>query len=127
MNIIVFIFGLLILIAGILLLIAPNYFKNFFKKFLEKDWIFFAVTFRIILGVCFIVASEQTRYPGFFYWFGILILLVAIILPIIDQERLSKFIKMWLDFPNYVTFILTIIGFLLDLFIMYSANYENKI
>lgn len=122
MNIIVFIIGLLISLACILLLIAPNYVKNFFKKFLEKEWMFYAVAIRIVLGICFIIASEQTRYPSFIYWLGIAIFIAAIFLPIVGKDRLNKFIKSWLGYPSFVMIIWAIIGFLLGLFIMYASN-----
>jgi len=122
MNIIIFLVGLIISFVCILIILAPTKLKRIIKNFLDKDWMIFAVIIRIILGAIFILFADQTRYPGFIYWFGIVILLVAIILPIIGKDKINKFIKFWLDFPTYITFIWAIIGFLLGLFIMYTSN-----
>ncbi len=122
MNIIVFVIGLLILLAGVLFVFAPVPLKQLFEKFLDGKWMFWMVIFRIIIGVLFVFAADATKYPQFIFWLGIVVLLSAIVLPLMGKERVVKFVKRWLDQPNSITIVWAVIASLLGLLIIYSAD-----
>ena len=122
MNIIVFIVGLLIAIIGFLFVFTPRSIKIFLEKFLDKKWMLWAIIFRLVIGISFILAQSETRYPQFILWLGILTLLSAITLPIVGKERVGNLIKWWLNLPTVVTIIWAFIACLFGLLIMYSAN-----
>ncbi len=122
MNIIIFLVGVIISLMSLLFIFVPSYFKKFFERYLDKGWMLWAVVFRLVIGVLFVLSSKDTRYPHFIFWLGIVTLLSGITLPIIGQERIKKIINWWLDKPTIVQILWALIAFIFGLFIIYSSN-----
>lgn len=107
---------------SILFFFNPSYSKTFLEKYLDKDWMVWAVIFRIVIGALFILSSNDTRYPHFIFWLGIVTLLSGITLPIVGKERIKKIINWWLDKAIFVQIIWAFATLIFGLFIIYSAN-----
>lgn len=122
MNIIVFLVGLLISLMSIFFILNPSFYTRFFEKYWDKEWLVWAVIFRLAIGTIFILSSSDTRFPHFVFWLGILTLISGITLPIVGKERVKKIFKRWLDKPKFVQIIWTLSALIFGLFIIYSAN-----
>jgi hypothetical protein len=93
MKLIVKLFGILMLLAGISLLIYPEIIIGWIEDTLENTSLYIAaIVVRLAFGILFIVAARESRYPGVVKFFGYLFIIAAIIFIFIGQESFQDFI-----------------------------------
>ncbi len=93
MNLIIKLFGILMLLAGISLLINPEILIGFIEENMENTLLYIsAIVVRLVFGVLFIVAAKESKYPGVFKFLGYLFIIAAIIFIFIGQENFQNFI-----------------------------------
>ena len=88
--------GVLIALAAIAILVAPGKWKKVFVRIAQGNWLYVAAAFRIIVGVLFILAAENTRTPMAVKVIGALIIVAGVMIPIIGPKKLALFIQLML-------------------------------
>ena len=84
-------FGIFFTLAGILFLIDPEVIYTWLDNNGEKTWLYiFAIVFRLVLGILFIIAAGESKYPTAIRVFGFLITVAAIILIFIGQKTFQE-------------------------------------
>ena len=106
MTQLIIIFAALILIAGIIILINPEYFLAFFSRHVKRIEVHvIAVLVRFVIGVLFITQSDHSRYPLTIQILGFLSIVVAVCLAIIGRDRFVKLmgwaINTWSPFARW--------------------------
>ncbi|MGD9899271.1 MAG: hypothetical protein AB7T22_09115 [Calditrichaceae bacterium] len=100
MAVSVMVVGCLIFVAGILILISPSMFRNFFHRFITKKWLVFATLFRIAVGILFIIEADRTRMPGFIKGLGIFTILAGLSIPVIGAEKVERIVTFFMNKPD---------------------------
>ena len=115
--------GILIFLLCIWGVIAP---KALFKKVLDvwnRPWgIYFAIAIRIALGILFVLAADQTRFPGAIRFLGYLMVIAALLIGVIGRQKTDRFINWWKDKPTAFLRVWLVFGMLFAAFIVYAAN-----
>lgn len=57
--------------------------------------IYFAIGIRLVLGVLFLLAAPETRFPLFFEILGYFMITAAVLIGVIGRERLGRRIAWW--------------------------------
>ena len=123
MTIIIAIFGLLIAALSVWGFVSP---KRMIDKMLEY-WhkpagIYLAIGARVVLGVLFILAAPDTRWPIVFEVLGWLMLVAAVLIAILGKERLTRFIMWWVEKPPAGVRAWLVLGFVAGLLIVYGVT-----
>lgn len=94
MIFIIYFFAGLIVLAGLLLIVNPDFFFNFLNKNSGKFWIYLAaIVVRIIIGVLLIVTSGYSKFPLVISVLGWIVVLAAIILLAIGRRKFEKMVS----------------------------------
>ena len=93
MKLIIKLFGILILLAGISLLIYPDIIIGWIENNTGSTSLYItAIVVRLVFGILFIVAAKESKYPTVIKVFGYLFIIAAIIFMFIGQESFIDFI-----------------------------------
>ncbi|NNJ89572.1 MAG: hypothetical protein HKP53_09230 [Eudoraea sp.] len=92
MKLIPKLFGMLMILAGIVLLINSGIIIGFIEKNMENTPLYiFAIVVRIVLGILFIAAAGRSRYPGVIKILGYFFVIAAFILIFMKQDGFQHF------------------------------------
>ena len=96
MFIIVLIFGVAIAGFGLYGIISPRGLMGLVVSFMrDKRGFWFAVGIRLILGITFIIAAPETRFPVVVQAVGVIAIIAAIAILIMGYDRLRAFVDWW--------------------------------
>jgi len=99
MTILIIIFGVLILMAGIVILINPETIFGFLRDNSGKLGLqILAIVLRVILGLLLIYQSSESKYPIVIEIIGWLSLLAAIFLAVIGRRNFNRLMSWALSF-----------------------------
>ncbi|MEB8330193.1 hypothetical protein OO009_12585 [Flavobacteriaceae bacterium KMM 6897] len=93
MKLIIKLFGVLMLVAGISLLIYPEFIIGWMEDNMESTPLYIsAIIVRLVIGVLFIAAARESKYPVAIKFFGYLFILISITFIFIGQESFQHLI-----------------------------------
>ena len=93
MTVVIIIFGVLVLLAGIVIVINPDVIFGFLRKHLDKLELYvLAIVIRLVLGGLLIYQSNISKFPLIIEILGWLSIVGAIVLAIIGRRN---FKRMW--------------------------------
>lgn len=96
MTLIIILFGILILLAGVVLVVRPVRFFDLLEQHVEKPGLhILAVATRLILGVILITQAGEARYPHVIEVIGWIAIVAAIFLAVIGRDRFKRLMS-WL-------------------------------
>ncbi|MEM7281274.1 MAG: hypothetical protein AAF438_06575 [Pseudomonadota bacterium] len=103
MDLLVIVFGILILSVGIwgaaqpqpLLSMADRIWSN-------RSAILAAVLLRLLFGLAMVLAAYQSRYPQVILSLGVLMIVAALAIPVLGTERIGAMIDWWKNRPAIV-------------------------
>ena len=122
MAYIIFIFGIMVLLGGLILLVKPDCVINIFIKF--KNSLGFhsgAVIARIILGIALVAGSPGSRYPLILEVLGWLTLAAAAVLCLIGRNRFIKMIDLVIGTPRIFKRVMGFLGILFGCFFIHAV------
>ena len=94
MKFVVQFFGFLLVLAGIGLLIYPDFLFAFLENNEKRLWLYlFAIIVRLVLGLFLIFSAHQSKYPGAIKIIGFLVLVLAVTLIFIGRETFQSMIS----------------------------------
>ncbi|MCY1633801.1 hypothetical protein [Marinifilum sp. D737] len=101
------IFGILLILAGISLLCAPEIIFGFLDSNKEELWVYVvAIVVRLVIGAILILSAKQSKHPLAVKIIGGMFVLVALIFLFIGQQNLQEFIATVLTvFTPYAPFV----------------------
>jgi multisubunit Na+/H+ antiporter MnhG subunit len=91
------IFGVLI---GMLGLLAPDRFRNQFKRMTSQTRFLAAIIVRLIVGALFWLAADELRLTAVMRIIAALSIFAAVAILIMGRERLDSLIDWWLSRPD---------------------------
>ena len=93
MRLIIKLFGILLLLAGVSLLIKPEIIFGWIENNMGNTSLYIsAIVVRLVFGILFIVAARASKYPGVIKFLGYLFIIAAIVFIFIGQESFQDFI-----------------------------------
>ena len=93
MKLIIKLFGILALLAGLSLLINPEIIIGWIEENVENAALYnSAIVVRLVLGIIFIVAARESKYPGVIKFLGYLFIIASVIFIFMGQESFQDFI-----------------------------------
>jgi ABC-type Na+ efflux pump permease subunit len=94
MTVLIIIFGVLVLLAGLIILVNPETIFGLFTRHMEKPWLHVAaVLVRLILGVLLIVQSGISRFPLVIEVIGWISIAAALFFAVIGRNNFKRIIS----------------------------------
>ena len=94
MTILVILFGVLTLLAGVVISINPEYIFGFLRKHYERIELYIlAIGVRLLLGVLLIYLSGISRFPLAIEIIGWLSVIAALVLLVIGRARFNRLMR----------------------------------
>jgi hypothetical protein len=121
MSLFVLAVGVLITAGSLVLIVAPGVLKGILSVFLDKNWIRVAAVARIGIGVLFIFAAPDTRFPGYIMGAGVVILLAGLTLAFMGSARTKAFVEWWMAQSNTVMRLVAVAGILFGASCIWAA------
>ncbi len=119
MKIIITLFGAFICLAGLVMLISPQKFKDVMNNIADQTLLLSAVIVRIIIGAVLLLEAPNLKFTPVIEVIGTIFILAAIILLLIGQNRLRRMIDWFLKFSDSFYRIWTIPAFAFGAFLIY--------
>ena len=104
MAIIVSIFGILIILIGVMGIAKPQRLIDFFEHWHGPTRFWIAILVRVVLGVALLAVAPTCRLPMFVRILGVISLVAALGILILGRARLDSFIRWWLMRPALIRF-----------------------
>jgi hypothetical protein len=96
MSLFIFLFAIMIAVAGIVLMLSPSVVMDFIESNGEKAWIYIsAIVVRALLGWVMIQQSMHSKFPLTIEIIGWLMLFAALLLLVLGRSRFTRLIR-WL-------------------------------
>lgn len=85
-------FGALFILTGIIILINRDSLFNYIEANMQETWFYItAIVARFIMGILFIKAADESRFPKVIKIIGILAILAAVIFMVIGKQNFLEF------------------------------------
>ena len=81
---------------GVVIIVKPALAHDWTRLFADKMGMWIATAIRAVLGLCLLTASSESKSPVLLQIFGLVILIVAIVMPILGLDRHRRLIDWWL-------------------------------
>ena len=93
MTILILIFAVLTLLAGLVILVNPETLFGLFARHIDAPWLHVtAVVVRLVLGVLLIVQSSVSRFPLVIEIIGWISIIAAVFFAVIGRENFQRII-----------------------------------
>ncbi len=122
MKIFIGVFGVLICLGGLTILILPEKFKNIMNRWTGQPRFLFAVIIRIVLGAILLSEAPNLKFPFAMKIIGAISILAAVVLLLVGQERMDRFIDWWMKQSENVFRLASVFAFALGAFLIYVAS-----
>lgn len=121
MKIIIVLFGILICLGGLVILLAPDRFKNVMNKWTGQPRFLFAVIVRILFGALLLYEATNLKFSFVMKIIGVISVLAAIVILLAGQERMDRFIDWWMRMSDNTLRIWSVFVFAFGGFLIYVA------
>ncbi len=119
MKIIIALVGVLICLAGLLILVSPQTFRNVMNRFAGQQRFLFAVIARIIIGAILLLEAPNLKFTLAMQIIGGISILAAVVLLLIGQERMDRIIDWFMRLSDEVFRIMSVFAFAFGAFLIY--------
>ncbi len=127
MRLIVKLFGILMLLLGVSLLINPDIIIGWMEDNMENASLYItAIVVRMVIGILFIAAAGETKYPSVIKILGYLFIIAAIIFIFIGQKSFQDFITSLIPIVKPFARLGGLIGIAFGGFLIYSFSRNIK-
>lgn len=128
MKWIVLLFGLFLIVAGIILFIDDNIVIGYINTNMESSWLyFFAIVMRIIMGAALLKTASKSRHPLAFLVIGGIALAAALIFLAIGHEQFQQMMANLLPYFENTGTWSGIVALLFGVFLLYAINKKKVI
>ena len=118
-KMLIVLFGVLICLAGLTILIVPEKFKNIMNRWTGQPRFLFAVIVRVVLGAILLSEAANLKFPLAMKIIGAISILAAVVLLLVGQERMDRFIDWWMRMSDNLLRFWSIFAFVFGAFLIY--------
>jgi len=127
MKFFILLFGVLLFLAGISLVFAPEFIFDFIETNQENLFVYYsAIGVRIIIGILFIFLAKESKYPLIIKALGYFFVMAAIFLIIIGQEGMQNLITSFTPIFKPYTFFVGLGTMAFSSFLIYAFIASKK-
>ena len=108
-----------IAVMGLVIIFKPAMAHDLTRLFADKTGMWVAAAIRAVLGLGLLAAAAESKAPMLLRILGLLILLVAIVMPILGVDRHRRMIEWWLARPRTVQMIGGAVAFVFGVSLIY--------
>ncbi|NBC03823.1 MAG: hypothetical protein GVY20_08990 [Bacteroidetes bacterium] len=121
MDLLIILFGVLIILAGIGILIKPDSIFDYLKRESDNYKLhIFAITLRLFLGILLIYYASISHYPIAIETLGWFAIIAAVALILIGHDNFRKLIDWAVNFIKPFRYLGAILALLLGGFLIYA-------
>jgi uncharacterized membrane protein len=121
MDLIIILFGVLMILAGIGMLIKPDLFFDYLKRESDNYKLhIFAIALRLLLGILLIYYASLSKFPAAMEALGWFTIFAGIALILIGHNNFRKLIEWAVNFIKPFRFVGGVLAILLGGFLVYS-------
>jgi hypothetical protein len=93
MSALIIIFGVLTLLAGLVIIVNPETLFGLFTRHIDEPWLHItAVVVRLVLGVLLIVQADVSRFPLVIEVIGWISIVAAVFFAVIGRDNFKRII-----------------------------------
>jgi len=128
MKLIIKLFGILIILSGLVLLISPEIVFDWVEENIKNtSFYIFAIVVRLVIGVLSLVTATESKYPVIIKIFGFLAIIAAIIFICIGKESFQDFFSsLIINFKPYAP-LSGLIAMVLGGFLFYAFSGNSEL
>ncbi|HWY52421.1 MAG TPA: hypothetical protein VNW72_13150 [Chthoniobacterales bacterium] len=105
---------------GLLAIFFPGRANDVARLFADKTGLWVATAIRAVLGLSLLAAAEDSKAPIVLRILGLIILIVAIVVPILGLDRHRRMIDWWLAISRNIQIVWGAAAFVLGAFLIYA-------
>lgn len=121
MELIIILFGGLVIAAGIALLIKPDFIFDFLKSESNNVQLhYFAIAIRVIIGILLIYFAEISDYPVIMEAIGWFAIIAAVALILIGHNNFQQLVEWAVNFLKPYRYIGGLLAIAFGAFLMYA-------
>lgn len=121
MVILVRIFGILIVVMGIIFLVSPKIMKQYIAFWKQQRRLYAGGIFSLLFGVIFLLAALQCRLAWVIIVLGIWAIIKGVLLLTLGLKRINAYLNWWFERSLSAIRLLAIIAIAFGVLIIYSA------
>ncbi len=122
LKILIALFGVLICLGGLTILILPEKFKNIMNRWTGQPRFLFAVIIRVVLGAILLSEAANLKFPLAMKIIGATSILAAVVLLLVGQERMDRFIDWWMKQSDKLLRVSSVLAIAFGAFFIYAAS-----
>ncbi len=119
MKTVIALVGVAICLAGLVILITPEKFRNIMNRFAGQPRFLFAVIARIIIGAILLLEAPNLKFTFAMQIIGGISILAAVVLLLMGQERMDRIIDWFMRLSDEVFRIMSVFAFAFGAFLIY--------
>ena len=119
MKIVIALVGGLICLAGLLILVSPQIFRNAMNRFTGQRRFLFAVIARIIIGAILLLEAPNLKFTLAMQIIGGISILAAVALLLMGQERMDRMIDWFMRLSDEVFRLVSVFAIAFGAFLIY--------
>ena len=104
---------------GVVLIFKPALAHDLTRLLSDKTGMWIATAIRVVLGLGLLAAAAESKAPMLLRILGLLILIVAIVVPILGLDRHRRMIDWWLARPRTVQMLCGAVAFVVGVGLIY--------
>ena len=108
-----------IAVMGVIVIVKPALAHDLTRLFADKTGMWIAVAVRAVLALGLFAAAAESKAPMLLRLLGLLILIVAIVMPILGLDRHRRMIDWWLARPRTVQMLCGAAAFVFGIGLIY--------
>lgn len=121
MPILVKLFGVVMVVMGIIFFISPKAFKQYISYWKQEKRLRIGGVAAIIFGIVFLIAASQCRLVWLITVLGIWSIVKGVLLLTIGQKKIYTYLDWWLSKPISATRFLGLFVLAFGVLVIYSA------
>lgn len=121
MVILVKLFGVIIVVAGVIFLINPKALKQYISFWKQQKRLQIGGVVAILFGIIFLIAASQCRVAWLITILGIWSIIKGVLLFAVSQKKLYAYLDWWTGKPNSVIRFIGVIALAIGALIIYSV------
>jgi len=104
---------------GVIIIVRPALAHEWTRLFADKTGMWIATAIRAVLGLGLLTAAGDSKAPMLLRILGLLILIVAIVMPILGLDRHRRLIDWWLARSRIVEILCGVAAFIFGVGLIY--------
>ena len=105
---------------GVLVIVSPARSNDLTRLFADKTGMWVATAIRAVLALGLLAAASESKLPMLLRILGLIILIVAIVIPILGLDRHRRMVDWWLARDRKAQIICGAASFVFGVFLIYA-------